>query len=152
MNHEEEAKRLFTAGYSCAQAVFCAFRDMTGMDIDTAARLSSSFGAGMGRMRQVCGAVSGALMVLGFVRGYDDPENTDAKHAHYSLVQEYAGQFREKNGSIICRELLESAQPSEGVKPEERTSKFYSRRPCLRLTGDAAAILDSLLTEYREGE
>ena len=73
MNHEEEAKRLFMQGYNCAQAVFCAFCDETGLDIDTAARMASSFGGGMGRLREVCGTVSGALLALGILRGYDDP-------------------------------------------------------------------------------
>lgn len=150
MNHIEEAERLFKAGYNCAQAVFCAFRDMTGLDMDTAARLSSSFGGGMGRMREVCGTVSGALMVLGYVRGYDDPKDTDAKRLHYSLVQEFARRFREKNGSIVCRDLLRNVRTSEGVRAEERTNEFYSRRPCMRLTGDAAEILDELLLNQNE--
>ena len=86
MNHPEEAKRLFLEGYNCAQAVFCAYRDVTGLDLDTSARLASSFGAGMGRLREVCGAVSGALMVLGCVRGYDGPNDQDTKAAQYALV------------------------------------------------------------------
>lgn len=150
MNHPEEAKRLFLEGYNCAQAVFCAFRDITGLDMDTAARLASSFGAGMGRLREVCGAVSGALMVLGYVCGYDDPKDTDAKLAQYSLVQEFAGRFREKNESIICRDLLRNVQTSGGVRAEERTNDFYSRRPCPRLTGYAAEILDELLFNQNE--
>ena len=95
MDHAEEAKRLFLEGYNCAQAVFCAFRDVTGLDLDTAARLSSSFGGGMGRLREVCGTVSGALMALGAVRGYADPQDRNAKAVHYRLVQEYARLFRE---------------------------------------------------------
>ena len=102
MDHAEEAKRLFMEGYNCSQAVFCAFRDVTGLDLDTAARLSSSFGGGMGRLREVCGTVSGALMALGMIRGYADPQDRNAKTAHYRLVQEYARLFRERSGSIIC--------------------------------------------------
>ena len=149
MNHEEEAKRLFMQGYNCAQAVFCAFCDETGLDIDTAARMTSSFGGGMGRLREVCGTVSGALLALGILRGYDDPADPQAKAAHYKLVQEYARRFREKNGTIVCRELLKDVPVTPGGVPEPRTPEFYARRPCLRLAGEAAAILDELLAETR---
>ncbi len=106
MQHGETAEQLFRNGYNCAQAVLMAFADVTGLEPDTAARLASSFGGGLGRMREVCGAVSGASMVLGLVKGYADPTDADAKKAHYHLVQEFARRFREKNGSIICRDLL----------------------------------------------
>ncbi len=150
MNHPEEAKRLFLEGYNCAQAVFCAYRDVTGLDLDTSARLASSFGAGMGRLREVCGAVSGALMVLGYVRGYDGPNDQDTKAAQYALVQQFASLFREHNGSIICRELLKDIEFTEGSIPQARTSEFYSVRPCPHLTEDAASILDGLLFNQTE--
>ncbi len=157
MNHAKEAERLFLEGYNCAQAVFCAFRDETGTDLDAAARLSSSFGGGMGRLREVCGTVSGALLALGALRGYADPRDPEAKKAHYALVQEYAKRFRERNGSIVCRELLKNVPVKPGNTPEERTPEFYLRRPCLRLAGEAAEILDEMLAgtrpaEKREGE
>ena len=147
MDHGEEARRLFLAGYNCAQAVFCAFRDETGMDLDAAARLSSSFGGGMGRLREVCGTVSGALLALGILRGYDDPKDPEKKKAHYALVQESARRFREKNGTIVGRELLRDVPVTPGDTPEERTPEFYARRPCLGLVCDAAAILDEMLAE-----
>ena len=150
MDHAEEAQRLFMAGYNCSQAVFCAFCDETGLDLDTAARLSSSFGGGMGRLREVCGTVSGALMALGAIQGYADPRDRNAKTAHYHLVQEYARLFRDQNGSIICRDLLKGVQVTEGGVPEERTPEFYARRPCLRLAGEAAAILDRLLEDQNK--
>ena len=104
MDHREKAAELFVNGCNCAQAVAVAFCDVTGMDPRAAAKLSSSFGGGMGRMREVCGAVSGMLMVAGLLYGYDDPgENDVNKKAHYRLVQTLAGQFREEIGSIICR-------------------------------------------------
>ena len=150
MDHAEEAKKLFLAGYNCAQAVFCAYRDVTGLDMDTAARLASSFGAGMGRLREVCGTMSGALMVLGMIRGYADPQDRDAKGAHYALVREYARLFRERNGTILCRELLRDVQVTEGGEPEERTSEYYARRPCPRLAAEAAALLDRLLMNQND--
>ena len=152
MDHAEEARRLFMEGYNCAQAVFCAFCDETGLDIDTAARMSSSFGGGMGRLREVCGTVSGALLALGILRGYADPADPEAKKAHYHLVQEYARRFREKNGAIVCRELLKNVPVTPGDTPEPRTPEFYARRPCLRLAGEAAGILDDMLAETRMDE
>ena len=152
MDHASEAKRLFLEGYNCAQAVFCAFRDVTGMELDAAARLSSSFGGGMGRLREVCGTVSGALLALGILRGYDDPKDPEQKKAHYALVQEYACRFREKNETIVCRELLKNVPVTPGGTPEERTPDFYTRRPCLRLTEEAAAILEEILEETQSNE
>ncbi|MBR3354316.1 MAG: C_GCAxxG_C_C family protein [Oscillospiraceae bacterium] len=147
MDHSIEAQRLFREGYNCSQAVFCAFCDETGLDTDLAAQLSSSFGGGIGRLREVCGAVSGAMMALGALRGYSDISDPDKKIRHYERVQEFARRFREKNGSIICRELLKGIEVTEGVVPEARTPEFYEKRPCLRLIGEAAAILDDMLAE-----
>ena len=82
MQHGERAEALFRQGYNCAQAVVCAFEDVTGLDTAAAARLSASFGGGMGRLREVCGTVSGALLVLGMACGYDDPQDMEAKKTH----------------------------------------------------------------------
>ena len=150
MDHAQEARRLFMEGYNCAQAVFCAFCDETGLTIEEAARISSSFGGGMGRLREVCGTVSGALMALGMLKGYADPKSPEAKAAHYRLVQEYARRFREKNGTIVCRDLLKNVPVTPGGVPEQRTPEFYARRPCLRLAGEAAEILDAMLKELDE--
>ena len=149
MNHRKEAQRLFLMGYNCAQAVFCAFCDETGLTLDEAARLSSSFGGGMGRLREVCGGVSCALMALGAICGYHTPGDDEAKRAHYRLVQSYARRFKEENASIICRELLKNVPVTPGDAPEARTPEFYARRPCLRLVGDAAALLDQILSEMQ---
>ena len=147
MDHAEKARTLFLEGYNCAQAVFCAFEDLTGLDREKSARLASSFGGGMGRMREVCGTVSGALMVLGLLRGYADPEDPKAKTDHYHLVQEFARRFREINGTIICRELLQGVKTKPGNDPEARTPEYYASRPCLRHCGEAAEIVDELLRE-----
>lgn len=108
--HAAEARALFLEGYNCAQAVFCAFGDVTGLERDTSARLASSFGGGLGRLREVCGAVSGAAMVLGAAKGYAEPKDTKAKKEHYERVREFAGRFRDSEGSILCRELLSGAK------------------------------------------
>lgn len=147
MDHAEKARALFLEGYNCAQAVFCAFDDLTGLDRDTSARLASSFGGGMGRMREVCGTVSGALLVLGLLCGYSDPEDAKTKTDHYHLVQEFARRFREINGTIICRELLKNVKTRPGNDPESRTPEYYASRPCLRHCGEAAEIVDELLRE-----
>ena len=149
-DHAELARSLFLQGYNCAQAVVCAFGDVTGLDIDAAARMASSFGGGLGRLREVCGTVSGAALVLGIAKGYADPTDFEAKKAHYHLVQEFARRFREQNGSIVCRELLSGVSATSGGDPEARTPEYYQKRPCPNLAWQAAHILDEMLNESEE--
>lgn len=148
MDHSIQAAELFLGGSNCAQAVLLAFSDVTGLDRQTAARLSSSFGGGMGRMREVCGAVSGMLMVAGLLWGYDDPGVKDCnKKAHYALVQQLAARFREEAGSIVCREILKN--PPSDPNPSPRTAEYYRTRPCTRMVMLAARILDE---QIQQGE
>ena len=147
MNHSQEAGRLFREGYNCSQAVFCAFRDLTGNEIDVAARISAPFGGGMGRLREVCGAMSGALLVIGSLYGYDEPGNIDVKREHYRLVQAFAHEFEERFGALRCKELLKNVAVTPGSDPEPRTPEFYEKRPCLRIIEGAAEILDKLIEE-----
>ena len=147
MDHRENAAEVFVNGSKCAQAAAGTVCEGTGMEPDLAAKLSSSFGGGMGRMREVCGAVSGMLMVLGVLYGYDDPGEKDrAKKAHYALVQELAGKFRERNGSIICREILKN--PPSTPSPTPRTAEFYKNRPCTRMVVCAAELLDEYIAAH----
>ena len=147
MDHSYQAAELFLNGYNCAQAIVVAFCDVTGMDTHTAAMISSSFGGGMGRMREVCGAVSGMLMVLGQLYGYDDPSEKDIhKKEHYALVQELAGKFREETGSIVCRDILKN--PPSDPNPTPRTAEFYKTRPCVRMVMTAARILDEYIAGH----
>ena len=148
-DHAQKARDLFLEGYNCSQAVVCAFDDLTGLDRETSARLASSFGGGMGRMREVCGTVSGALIVLGLLCGYSDPKDPGAKTEHYHLVQEFARRFKEINGTIICRELLSGVRTKPGNEPEARTPEYYASRPCPRHCGEAAKIVDDLLRERK---
>jgi len=134
-------------GCNCAQAVCAAFCDVTGLDERTAMRVSSSFGGGMGRMREVCGAVSGALMVIGMMLAPEDPTDKPAKTEHYRIIQEYAARFRERNGSIVCRELL-GDKAGSGYVPEDRTEEYFKMRPCERMVYDAAALLEQTLAQY----
>ena len=146
MDHSEYAAELFLKGYNCAQAVAVAFCDLTGLDVDFTARMASSFGGGMGRMREVCGAVSGMLMVAGLLYGYDVIGDDAVKKAHYALVQALAGQFRQEVGSIICREILNN--PPSDPDPSPRTEEYYRVRPCARMVLTATNILDAYIQEH----
>ena len=146
MDHVKRAQELQKQKYNCAQAVACAFCDVTGLDLDSMARLASSFGGGMGGLKEVCGAMSGALLVLGCVKGYDDPEDPEAKKAHYQRVKDFAERFREMQGSILCRELLEGAM-TPGMTPEEGARLGLKPRPCPGLVAGAAAIAEEMLAD-----
>ena len=146
MNHSDYAVDLFVQGYNCAQAVAAAFGDLTGLDEKTAARMASCFGGGMGRMREVCGAVSGMLMVAGVLYGYDDPKATTEKRELYAQVQAMAGQFRQELGSIVCRDLLKN--PPSDPNPTPRTAEFYKNRPCARMVETAARIMDEFIEKH----
>ena len=145
MTKKERAMELFTQGYNCAQSVVLAFAEELSMDNTTLAKLSSSFGGGLGRMREVCGAVSGMAIVLGLLDGYDDPADNAAKAAHYERIQAAAKAFEAENGSIVCRELLGLRQKHDAPSPSARSADFYKKRPCKELVGMAAEILDAQL-------
>lgn len=146
MDHATKAAELFLEGYNCAQAVAIAFCDVTGLDRCFTAKAVSSFGGGMGRLREVCGAVSGMLFVLGCLCGYDTPGNDAEKKALYTRVQALANQFRQENSSIICRELLEN--PPSDPNPSPRTAEYYAKRPCVKMVMTAAEILEKWIAEH----
>lgn len=150
MTKEEKAKSFFKEGYNCAQAVFMAFADDLNIDKDTLLKLTSSFGGGMGRLREVCGAVSGMFMVAGMIHGYNDPNDNHAKTKHYRRIQKLATQFIENHGSIICRDLLGLTVKSDEPVPVQRTADYYKKRPCVQLVGDAARILDEMLRQEKD--
>ncbi|MCL1972930.1 MAG: C-GCAxxG-C-C family protein [Endomicrobia bacterium] len=135
MNKAEHAKENYLKGYNCAQSVILAFADDLSLDKETALRMSSSFGAGMGGLREVCGAVSAAFMIIGLKHGYSDIKNQEHKKKLYSLIQETAKKFEKENGSIVCAELL-------GLKENcQNTEKKTKKRPCYELVFDAAKII-----------
>ena len=140
-SYPEAAQALFNEGYNCAQAVFAAFSDVTGLDKQTSIMLSSGFGGGMGRLREVCGAVSGMIMAASAICGYTDPKDSVAKKQHYQLVQHLCGHFKQENGSIICRELLGLGNGADDPTPSERTEQYYKRRPCGEYVKIAAQIV-----------
>ena len=145
----EKAKKLFKEGkYNCCQAVVLAYNDIFGLEDTLAASLSSGFGGGMGRMREVCGSVSGMVMLAGLMCPADNADDRAAKTRNYALVQELAGKFRETNGSIVCRELLGLVPMGSGLhsaeeipEPLPRTEEYYKKRPCEELVGISARII-----------
>ena len=145
MDHGIEAAERFLGGYNCAQAVMCAFCDRTGLTEAQAAKMASAFGGGMGRMREVCGAVSGMMMVLSLLYGYDTPGDDVSKKILYTRVQALAERFRQENGSIICREILKN--PPSDPNPTPRTQEFYAKRPCAKMVMCAGRLLDEFMEE-----
>ena len=151
----EKARRLFKeGGYNCCQAVVLAYNDVFGIDDVTAASMASGFGGGMGRMREVCGSVSGMVMLAGLIIPAVDPSVKVDRTGNYALVQEMAGKFREINGSIICKELLglvpmgSGAQvQKESPEPSDRTADYYKKRPCEELVGISARIVGEKIAE-----
>lgn len=143
-----KAKRLFKEeGYNCCQAVVLAYNDLFDIDDNTAAAISSGFGGGMGRMREVCGSVSGMVLLAGLIRPAADPSVKEGRTANYALVQEMAADFKALNGSIVCKELLGlvpmgscTPAPKESPEPSDRTPEYYKKRPCEELVGISARI------------
>lgn len=151
--HAVKAMALFKEGFNCAQSVFLAFEEdyfeeKNPANHSMALKLSSSFGGGMGRLREVCGAVSGMFMVAGMLYGYDSPTANEAKAAHYARIQELAHAFADYNGSFVCRELLGLDKKEDSPTPEKRTEAYYQKRPCVQLVGMAAAIMEQYITEH----
>ena len=145
MSRADQARDYFKQGLNCA--VVLAFSDLTGLDRETLLKLSAPFGGGMGRMREVCGTVSGMMMVAGMV--FYDPASPSSseKSALYAREQELAARFRAQNGSIICRELLAGVSTQPGTQAEARTQEYYKKRPCAELCACAAQILEEYLAE-----
>lgn len=144
--HGKKAMEYFKKGYNCSQSLVISFAKECGLEESMLLRMSSSFGAGMGRMREVCGAVSGMFLVAGLIYGYDSPTDQEKKTEHYRRIQELAARFREENGSIVCRELLGFTGTEFSPVPEQRTKEYYQKRPCGQLVAMAATILE----EYME--
>lgn len=142
----EEAKALFCAGANCAQAVFGAFAEECGFTREQAFRIASGLGGGVARQREVCGAVSGMVLVLNCLYGNDDISDKAAKDAHYARVQKFCADFREETGSIVCRDLLGLAKgQTDQPRSEERTAAYYQKRPCAEMVALAAELAEAAL-------
>ncbi len=136
----ERAVALFKSGYNCAQSVVGAFADMYGFTFEQSLHMSASFGGGIGRMRMTCGAACGLFMLAGLEKCALEGKDRGSKAENYALVQQLAGEFRKRNGSLICAELLGLKKPEHSVVPEERTAQYYAKRPCAKMVEEAARI------------
>lgn len=148
INAEERAlraKEYFNQGYNCAQSVALAYADIAALDKEMVATITASFGGGLGRLREVCGAVSGMAFVASFISPCPTADNAEAKKANYALVQEFAELFRQKNGNIVCRSLLGLDRPKDEPTPSARTAEYYQKRPCAEYVYDAAFIVGKYL-------
>ena len=139
MTREEKAEALFMSGLNCAQSVFGAFAADFGMDDETAAKVSCGLGGGVGRLREVCGAVTGATLAIGMKFGPD-------KAAVYPKVQDFAAKFKAECGTIVCRELLDGTGATKGGAPEERTAEYYRKRPCVELVKLAVRLAEEVVS------
>ncbi len=144
--YTDRAVELFKSGFNCSQSVFAAFSDKIGLPEETALRVSAALGGGVGRMREVCGALLGASMLAGMVYGATEGTDRAAKQKTYEAVQAIAAEFKKENPSIVCRELLGLSKNSAVTAvPQARTEDYYKKRPCLRLVACAAAAAEKVL-------
>lgn len=150
MTRKEKAMQNFLEGYNCSQSIILAFEDLIDIDREVALKMASPFGGGMGRLREVCGSVSGIFMVMGFLYGYNKPDDYNGKKELYEHIQELARRYEEANGSIICRDLLGLSVKKQEATPEMRTEEYYKKRPCKEKIGSAAEILEKYLQELEE--
>lgn len=144
-----EAQAYFKTGYNCCQSVIMAYSDIIGLDKDIAATISSGFGGGMGRLREVCGSVSGMFLIAGFISPATNPLNRDERTENYALIQNLASQFKEINGSIVCKELL-GISKQESPVPSERNAEYYKKRPCAEYVGISARLIGQAIVKASE--
>lgn len=148
-----KAVELFKEGYNCSQSVVAAYADMYGFTREQALKMSASFGGGIGRMRQTCGAACGLFILAGLKTGCTEGKDKDGKEANYKLVQEFAEEFKKRNGSIICAELLGLAKNAPTpTTPEARTAEYYKKRPCVKMVEEAAKIWEEYLSKNSKNE
>ena len=142
----EKAVSLFKEGYNCSQSVVAAYADLYGFTQEQALKMSASFGGGIGRLRQTCGAACGLFLLAGLESGCTEGKDREGKEANYRMVQEFAEEFRKRNGSLICAELLGLAKNAPTpATPEARTAEYYKKRPCVEYVGCAARIVGEYL-------
>jgi len=141
MSHSEKAVVFFKQGYNCAQATAAAFADELGLDEDAVLRMMAGFGAGVGGLRETCGAVSAMVFIAGVLAGHHAPNDREAKKSLYTTVRQMAKAFADKHGTTNCAELLRSASCQPATDPAERNDEYYVRRPCARFVASAAEII-----------
>ena len=145
-NRVEKAVAFFKDGYNCSQSVVAAYADLYGVTQEQALKMSASFGGGIGRMRQTCGAACGLFLLAGLESGCTEGKDLEGKEANYKMVQEFAEEFKKRNGSLICAELLGlSKSAPTPTTPEQRTAEYYKKRPCVKMVEEAARIFGEYL-------
>lgn len=148
MDKAKKAVELFESGYNCSQAIVLAFEDYLNVDRKTLQSLSSSFGGGISRLREVCGCVSGMAIIMGIIHGDYDVNDNDQKAKHYELIQKLALKFKEKTNSINCAELLNKVKEVENPTPEIRSKEYYEKRPCSKYIKIMAEIIERELSNH----
>ena len=150
MSKRDVAIALFEEGFNCAQAVSAAFCDETGVSKEAMVKMASGFGGGIGRLREVCGAVSGMVLVANMLYGYESPTDNESKMAWYKEIQSIVLEFKARNGSYVCHELLNLPENDDkSPVPEKRTAEYYRKRPCKEIVGEAADILEKFIAEHK---
>lgn len=143
----ERAVALFHEGCNCSQSVVAAFADLYGFTPEQALRMAASFGGGIARMRETCGAACGMFLLAGLDCGSTDPADREGKSHNYAVCQELARRFREENGSLVCAELLGLRAPKPDPRAEARTPQYYKKRPCAKMVETAARLFAEYLNE-----
>ena len=143
----EKAVSLFKEGYNCSQAVVAAYAEDYGFTREQALKMAASFGGGIGRMRRTCGAACGLFMLAGFETGSTEGKDHAGKENNYKTVQMLAAEFKRRNGSTICAELLGLAKEAPTPPtPEARTTEYFKKRPCVKMVEEAARIWEEYLS------
>ena len=148
MTRREKALEIFKAEHNCSQTIVLTFSDMIDMDAVLLARMAQPLGGGVGRLRNICGAVSGMAMVLGALYGREPDPDQEGKKLVYSYVQECAAEFEKIYGTVICKDLLEIVEVKKDPVPQKRDEEYYATRPCARIVEDAAEILERFIETH----
>ena len=149
----EKAVSLFKEGFNCSQSVVAAFADKYGFTHEQALRMSASFGGGIGRMRETCGAACGLFLLAGLETGAVEGADRDGKARNYAVVQELAEEFKRRNGALRCADLLGLSQKEPVVStPEARTAQYYAKRPCVNMVEEAARIWSEYMEKCQKVE
>lgn len=149
MTKADRAKELFLKGYNCAQATFGAFAEDYGLDLNVAMTLSAGLGGGIGRLRETCGAVTGATLAVSLAMGSFDLNNPNAKTEVYREIRRVVEIFESETGSIICADMLGVARRGDGAEAAPRTNEYYKKRPCAELVYLAAAAAEKIISELK---
>lgn len=148
MDHGKRAREIFENGGNCAQSLFAAFSDLTGIGYEESLKMASAFGGGIGRLRETCGAVSGAVMVIGCLYGYSELPGGNMKAEVYRKTQQYVRAFAEETGSMWCHDLLGLKTWPEDPNPSDRTKQYYDTRPCAGIIEAGGRVLDRLIAAW----